>query len=145
MSQLTHFYSYATRVSLELPVAFSSVAETSSSATYAALDADDELTAESPALQVQVVGGVPTDDPDGTASVARLADQLAAGGTVLSRTDRIVDECPVTSVELERDGGYLHLSAAAADGRLLSLAARGPRDSAPIWNATISSLRFITL
>lgn len=145
MSTLTHFYSYTTGVSLELPVGFTRVEETANSASYAMLDADDNVTLDSPALHVQVVGAVPEADPDGHASAAHVADRLAAAGTVLRRSDQIVDECPVFTVEVERDGTYLHLSAAAADGRLISLAGRGPRDSAPIWDAALSSLRFITL
>jgi len=77
---------------------------------------------------------------------ARLADQLAGPATVLGRIDRIVDECPVTTVEVEREGLFLHLSAAAADGRLLSFAGRGTSPASfATWDAAIESMRFITL
>jgi hypothetical protein len=145
MSELTHFYSYATGVSLELPAGFTRVAEDEASASYAALGDDDRLGPDTPALQIRVVDTVPADDPDGTATVARLADQLAASGRVLGRVDRTVDECPVVTVEVEREGAYLHLSAVAADGRLLSLAGRGPRTGFEIWDTAIESMRFITL
>lgn len=146
MSTLTHFYSYATGVSLELPVGFQCVEEGESVASYAALDDTDDVGPDTPALQVRVVAAVPDDDPEGTAALARLADQLAASGSLLGRVDRIVDECPVITVEVERDGTYLHLSAAAADGRLISIAGRSTaRDDFAIWDAAIESMRFITL
>jgi hypothetical protein len=145
MSTLTHFYSYATGVSLELPADFERVEETESGVSYAALGEADAVGPDTPAFQIRSVGAVPGDDPDGAATVARLADQLAASGSVLDRRDRIVDECPVTTVEVERDGTFLHLSAAAADGRLLSFAGRGTRADLATWDAAVESMRFITL
>lgn len=146
MSELTHFYSYATGVSLELPVGFEKVEETDSAASYADLGDAETLAPDAAALQVRVVGAVPADDPGGAQAVARLADQFAASGVLLGRADRLVDECPVATVEVERDGTYLHLSAAAADGRLLSVAGRSSSPAGfAIWDTAIESMRFITL
>lgn len=146
MSALTHFYSYATGVSLELPVGFERIGETETGASYAALGDADTVGPQTPALQIQVATAVPDDDPDGSVTLARVADQLASAGSVLDRVDRIIDECPVTTVEIERDGAYLHLSAAAVDGRVLSFAGRGAsRASFETWDAAVESMRFITL
>lgn len=146
MSKLIHFYSYATGVSLELPLGFEQVEESEAGASYAELGDATTVGPDTPALQIRVVGAVPADDPDGAVTVSRLADQLARSGTELGRRDRVVDQCPVTTVEVEREGTYLHLSAAAADGRLLTFAGRGDAPASyAIWDAAIESTRFITL
>jgi hypothetical protein len=146
MSALTHFYSYATGVSLELPAGFERVEESDVAVGYADLRDTDVAGPETPALQIQVVAAVPDDDPDGSATVARVADQLATAGRVLDRVERTVDECPVVTVEVEREGSYLHLSAAAVDGRVLSIAGRGTSPASfTTWDAAVESMRFITL
>ncbi|WGL53219.1 hypothetical protein P5P86_05190 [Nocardioides sp. BP30] len=146
MSERVHFYAYGTGVSLELPAGFEQVEDGETTATYAELGDAAAVGPQTPALQIRVVGAVPEQDPDGAATVARLADQLAGSGILLGRTDRVVDQCPVTTVEIERDGSYLHLSAAAADGRLLTFAGRGnAAASFTVWDIAIESTRFITL
>jgi hypothetical protein len=141
MSELVHFYSYVTGISLELPLGFEQVAEDSDSATYR--DADRP---GGPMFQVRVVGEV--DVVGELDAVHGLAAGFAAlDGTLLSQRDFEVDEAPGRTVVMQRiDGAVVHQTALAADGRLVSLVGTAPDASlVAAFDAAVESIRVIVL
>ncbi len=150
MTELVHFYSYATGVSLELPVGFESVARDEASASYAVLGDDDVTAVPGTQLLVQVVGEVPdgTDATTRDAQVDALAGALAArGGEVVDRAERVVDEERVVSTTLRDADGMLVLAAAAATPhRLVSiLGLARDEETLAVHQAAVESIRFIEL
>jgi hypothetical protein len=142
---VVHFYSYATGVSLELPVGFEAVGEDDVSAEYADRADDGPVTSETPAVRIRVVGDVDDDDDAGAAAALELADGFAAAGSI-GRHDRVIDGFPAVTV-VSRDGArLLHQTAVAADGRLLSVIAVSSDDGLlPAYDAAVDSIRFIRL
>ncbi len=142
---VVHFFSYATGVSLELPVGFELVAEDEQSATYADRPEDGPATATTPTVRIRVVGTL--EDDDGRAAVRGLADGFAATGlATISRQDREIDECPAATV-VSRDGGrILQQTAVAADARVLSIiAVAATEEQLPAYDAALDSIRFIAI
>jgi hypothetical protein len=140
---VVHFYSYATGVSLELPVGFEFVGEDEVSAEYADRADDGPVTSDTPTVRIRVVGDI--DDDGGPAAALELAEGFAASGSI-ARHDRVIDGFPAFTV-VSRDGArFLHQTAVAADGRLLSVIAVGSDDGLlPAYDAAVDSIRFIRL
>jgi hypothetical protein len=141
MSELVHFYSYATGISLELPLGFEAVAEDESSAAY-----KDSDRPGAPTFQVRVVGEV--DVVGELDAVHGLAAGFAAvDGTLLAQRDFEVDEAPGRTVVMQRvDGAVVHQTALAAEGRLVSLVGTSPDSSlVAAYDAAILSIRVIVL
>lgn len=147
---LLHFYSYATGVSLELPVGYEQLREDDASAAYAVLD-DAGAAAPGTELLVRVVGLLPetSTDTDRAALVAELSAALAdQGGEVLATRELVVDEVPVRTLTLRPpDGpGLVHASAAATDTRLLSVVGLAADETMlATYDAALASLRFVEL
>jgi hypothetical protein len=142
-----HFFSYATGVSIELPVGFTTDAEDDVSATY--VDEDDDGGAPA-RVQVRVVGDLDPQDPG--AAVRALADGFArAGNEVLAEQDTVVDgELPARTVLARRaDDWLLHQTVLAGDGRLLTVVGMIPPERAAdlpaALDAGIRSIRVIRL
>jgi hypothetical protein len=136
------FYSYATGVSLELPVGFEFDAEDSSSVTYLDADRDDAR------VQVRVVGAI--DSPDPKAAAAALADAFTkVGNEVLARRDTVADQLPAFTVLTRRpDRWLLHQTVLAADGRLLTIVGMVPPGQPDLpgeLDTAIDSIRVIVL
>lgn len=144
MSELVHFYSYATGVSLELPVGFESVGRDDASASYAVLGDDDVTVVPGTQLLVQVVG---TPDAVPAAQVDALAAALAADGEVLTRGEREVDDERVVTATLRRPDGMLVLAGAVAtDERLLAITGLArDEETLAVHEAALASIRFIEL
>lgn len=143
---VVHFYSYATGVSLELPVGFEFAGEDDASAGY--VDASGDVPADSdPRVQVRSVARIEGAEPQ--QAVHALADGFAAvGGELLERRDRQVDDEPGCTVVLRRadDGRYVHTTAAADGDRLVTVTAIAPTpDLLPRFDAAIDSIRFVPL
>lgn len=142
--EVLHFYSYATGVSIELPAGFTVDAEGASSATY--VDTDR---AEPARVQVQVVGALESREP--RAVVTSLVDAFAAeADEVVRRRDLVVDEAPATTVVTRRsDGWWLHQTAVAGDGKLITVVGMlAPEDGdelVPQLDTAVASIRLITL
>ena len=152
MPDLVHFYSYATGVSLELPVGFEFAGEDGTSATYADLPDDGVVTDLTPRVQIRVAGRTEQERggrlafADRQQAVRALADGFAAvSGEVVERRDRTVDGEPACTVVLHRaDGGYLHTTAIADGDRLVTVGAAGSRaDLLPAYDAAVDSIRLI--
>ncbi|MEO6886488.1 MAG: hypothetical protein ABI232_09420 [Jatrophihabitantaceae bacterium] len=139
------FYSYATGVSIELPVGFEFNGEDEVCATYVDRADDGPVTAATPVVRIRVVGEI--EDGGGRDVVRDLADGFAAADhQTLSRRDREIDECHAVTVVSEQAGRVLHQTAVDADGRLLSIIAAAPsQDLLPSFDAAIDSIRFIAL
>jgi hypothetical protein len=144
--EVVHFFSYATGVSLELPVGFELVDESDGSASYADRpEGEGPITESTPVVRVRLVGEV--EGPVEADAVRGLADGFAAaGGEQISRTRHEIDECPAVTV-VSRDGGrVLHQTAVVADGRLLSIVAVAPGEQMlPVYDTALESIRFIAL
>jgi hypothetical protein len=140
---VVHFYSYATGVSLELPVGFEAVGEDDVSAEYADRADDGPVTSDTPVVRIRVVGDI--DDDAGAAAALDLAEGFAAPGSI-ARHDRVIDGFPAVTV-VSRDGARsLHQTAVAADGRLLSvIAVTSDAGLLPAYDAAVDSIRFIRL
>src|SRR5690242_8048850 len=94
--EVLHFYSYATGVSIELPMGFTVDDEGASSVTYV----DEDGTAPV-RVQVQVVGALESRDPRSV--VTALADSFAEqGNDTVRRGELVVDECPAATVVSRR-------------------------------------------
>jgi hypothetical protein len=136
---VVHFYSYATGISIELPVGFEADGADGTSARYRDGDA---------LVQVRVVGAVQAGDDD-VAAMQALADGFAARGELLTRRDRIVDDCPAATVVTRSAGQAEHQTVVAADGRLLTVVgvASGPDVDALLaaYDAAVDSVRVIPL
>lgn len=150
LPELLHFFSWATGVSVELPVGFERVEEGESFADYA--DRDDERP-DAPVrrrLRITVVGSF---DPGMSAADRRdaaveLADGFAAGdGEVLRREELVVDDELVALVVVRRpDGTHLHLAAVATRGRLVSWAGSGSDEGVVAdLDAALAGARFVGL
>ena len=137
------FYSYATGVSLELPVGFAPDDEDAESATY--VDEDRQ----SARVQVRVVGAIdPGRDPREAA--AALADAFTrVGNEVLGKRELVVDQLPAFTVLTRRpDGWVLHQTVLAGDGRLVTVVGMVPpgEDELPgQLDTAIESIRMIVL
>ena len=155
LSDVIHFYSYETGVSIELPVGFEEQSEQHHSVAYVD-DPDDDSTPAARVL-VQVVAELDADDAAAAQSaVDGLAHGFAAqGGEVLATRTETIDEVPTTTTLTRRTdpklGGewIFHQTAAAAEGRLISISALAPSaDQArrlPEFDAAIRSIRFVQL
>jgi hypothetical protein len=136
---VVHFYSYATGISIELPVGFESDGADGTSARYRDGDA---------LVQVRVVGEVPAGS-DGQAAVRELADGFAARGGVLTRRDRSVDDCPAATVVTRSAGRAEHQTVLAADGRLLTVVGVAPEPDVDAllaaYDTAVDSVRVIPL
>jgi hypothetical protein len=136
------FYSYATGVSLELPIGFEVDDEDEWSATYVDADRGEAR------VQVRVVGALDSDAP---ASAAKsLADAFArVGNHVVGRRELTVDQTPAFTVVTRRDDDWvLHQTALAADGRLITIVGLLPPDEADLpgeLDTAIESVRVIVL
>ncbi len=138
---VVHFYSYATGVSLELPVGFEADGEDDTSARYR----DDDGTPEPPLVQVRVVGEYPAGQDVG--AVRALADGFAERAELISRQERSVDDCPAETVVSGSGSRVQHQTVLAADGRLITVvcvAAQSP-DRRAAFDAAIDSIRVIPL
>lgn len=138
---VVHFYSYATGVSLELPLGFRSDEEDASSATYT----DRDGTAR---VQIRIVARYDSGDQSGP--VGELADAFATQGTLVNRRQRTVDDVPARTVLIRRDDGALaHQTVLAADGRLLTVigltTAERAEELTPEFDSAVDSIRLITL
>lgn len=137
---VVHFYSYATGISIELPVGFESGGEDATSARYRDGAA---------VVQVRVVGDVEPSgatDADDTAdadAVAALADGFTARGELISRRERVVDGCPASTVVTRSAAGLAQQTALAGDGRLIAVVGVGVEP--PAYEAAIGSIRVIRL
>jgi hypothetical protein len=139
------FYSYATSVSIELPVGFRAEGEDGESATYAMTDDDDETVVAR--VQVRRVGRL---DGDATAAVHSLADGFAGSGEVLDRRELTIDGLPAASVVVRRDDGWvLHQGAIGGDGLLLSVVGMASPEVAdelvPKLDTALASVRVVQL
>lgn len=145
---VTHFYSYVTGVSFELPAGFTTDGEDDLSASY--IEGAGEQQAR---VQVRVVGAVEEGaDPAMAELIAsRLADGFAqADGTLVSRADRAVDGVPGhTVVARKPDGSVLHQTVFSVDGRVLVVVAMmpGPRaaELLPEFDRAVDSIRLVAL
>ena len=148
-AEVTHFYSYVTGVSIELPLGFEEVGQDEVSATYA--DLGDHVAPEpgDAVVRVRVAAVLDTEPtPDARARAAtELADALAGNGEQLSRERRTVDEEQVETVVVRQaDGTVLHQTAACAGRRLLAVVATVERDDLlAAYDRSIGSIRFIDL
>jgi len=153
-----HFFSYATGVSIELPVGFTVGAEQGGGVTYVRHD-DEAVVA---AVLVTVVPGAP---PGGA---ALLVDGMAAVGQVEHRAVREIDHEQVDLAELHFPNGLPSGGVAAAEpeavellgsdlwvtfaavtfgGRVVTVTAAAPYSQAEQYRATfaeaLESCRFI--
>jgi hypothetical protein len=137
------FYSYATSVSLELPVGFAPDDEDAESATY--VDEDRQ----SARVQVRVVGALdPGQDP--RAAAAALADAFTrVGNEVVGKRELVVDQLPALTVLTRRpDGWLLHQTVLAGDGRLITVVGMvppGEADLPGLLDTAVESIRVIVL
>lgn len=164
-----HFFSYATGVSLELPVGFTPGASDAAGATYDAYDDDDASVVAT--LAVRVIGTV--DDGSQTAATATAAvlDAMAArAGTAGQRHASVIDDEQVTSAVLRFPSGLpsgvggevataaqgllssdllMVFAAVAFGGALVSIAGMAPWAQAdrylPVFQEAVRSCRFIAL
>lgn len=139
---VVHFYSYATGISLELPVGFEADGEDGTSARYR----NDDGTAEPPLVQVRVVGEYSSGGDAG--AVRALADGFAERAEFLSRRERPVDDCPAETVVSRSGGRFQHQTALAADGRLIAVVcvtAETSPDDLAAFDTAIDSIRVIPL
>jgi len=141
------FYSYVTGVSIELPVGFEFAGEDDASASYADRADDGPVTERTPVVRIRVVGTVEGGRRAALEAVRGLADGFAgAGRETISRTDRVIDGCPATTVVSREPGRVLHQSAVVADGRLVTTVAVAPADDLlPAFDAALDSIRFVRL
>jgi hypothetical protein len=149
-AELVHFYSYATGVSLELPVGFEGAGSDDDSASYAVLGDDDVTPVPGTQLLVQVVATFADDatDADRAAGVDQLATALAdLPGTPIERVEVEVDDERVVVQTIGTDDGSTVLSAAAATPhRLVSVTALARDDEMlAVHRAAIDSIRWIEL
>lgn len=148
MTELVHFYSYATGVSLELPVGFEAVGRDASSASYAILGDDDVTVLPGTQLQVRVVATFDrTTDGERAAQVDVLAAALAEHGELLDRGVRVVDDERVVTVTTRTDDGMLALaSATSTEQRLLSIVALArDEETLAVFDGALDSVRFVEL
>ena len=148
---VVHFYSYATGVSIELPVGFQADSADGADTASARYRDGDAL------VQVRVVGAFGAGAfgagaggaGAGEEAVRALADGFASRGEVLARRDRLVDDCPATTVVTRSGGRVEHETAIAADGRLLAVVAVVPDSAAAslsaAYDAAVDSIRVIPL
>ena len=149
MTELVHFYSYATGVSLELPVGFEAVGRDAASASYAVLGDDDVTVVPGTQLQVRVVAtlGSASDD-ERAAQVDALAGALAEhGGDLVDRGVRVVDDERVVTVTTRTDDGMLALASATSTAqRLLSIVALArDEETLAAFDSALDSVRFVEL
>jgi hypothetical protein len=131
---VVHFYSYSTGVSIELPTGFESDGGDATSARYRDGAA---------VVQVRVVGEA--DSPGAAAAaLAALADGFAGRAELVSRRDRVVDDCPAVTVVTRSAAGVEQQTVLAADERLITVVGTGlePPDG---YDAAIESIRVIPL
>ncbi|MEO9322741.1 hypothetical protein ABFT23_04570 [Nocardioides sp. C4-1] len=149
-AELVHFYSYATGVSLELPVGFEQVAHDDGSATYAVLGDDDVTPVPGTQLLVQVVATLPDDatDTDRDEAVDGLATALAdRPGTPVEQAELQVDDERVVLLTTRGDDATTVLSAAAVTPhRLVSVTAVArDGDVLAAHRAAVESIRWVGL
>jgi hypothetical protein len=142
---VVHFYSYATGVSLELPVGFEFVGEDDVSASYADRADDGPVTVATPVVRVRVVAELMSDSA--ADAVRALAGGFeAAERETVSRRELEIDDCPAICIVSRENGRVLHQTAVAADERLLSVIAAAPGDDLlPVFDAVLDSMRFVRL
>jgi hypothetical protein len=157
VTDVVHFFSYETGVSIELPVGFEEQFEDHGVAGYVDDPEDEDAGPVTARVIIQVVGAIESGSPDtAEAAVAGLAQGFAGqGGEVIGRRQELIDDDPTeTVIQLRTDetlGGALvvHQTAAATGGHLLSitaLAAAADRATAvPAYDRAIRSMRFISL
>ncbi len=157
-----HYFSYATGVSLELPVGFSD-SEQPTGASYVRYDDDDE------SVLAAVLVTVVADGPPGGAAL--LADAMAeAAGEVLGRETRTIDDETVAVAELHYPQGlpssatmdpesttasllgsdlYVQFAALDLAGRFVTLTAAAPYAELdhyrPMYREALESCRFIAM
>ncbi len=148
-SQLVHFYSYVTGVSLELPVGFEFDGEDESTVSYAELG-DPGPAADAPRVWVSVLARFEAEvhPDDALVRLGELADGFAAVGELVDRQSVIVDESPGVTVVVRRDGAVVQQSAFVADSKIitvLAVAPAGRSDLVAAYAAAVASIRFIAL
>ena len=160
MPDRVHFFSYATGVSIELPVGFTVGAERPGAVTYVRRD-DETVVA---VVMITVVSGAPS------GGAALLVDGMAAAGQSQGRTVREIDDERVEVAELRFPNGLPSGGVAAAEpeavellgsdlwvtfaavtfgGRVVTVTAAAPHSQAgqyrPAFAAALESCRFIAL
>ncbi|MCC5810996.1 MAG: hypothetical protein JJU06_11535 [Ectothiorhodospiraceae bacterium] len=145
-----HFFSWSTRVSIELPAGFE-VAEEDDAERFA-LYADDLDDDDPWGARVQTrVAVLPSDTPGGHLALADAAlDRLNASAD--AREEHVIDHCPAVEQTLryrDNDGDEVlqHAAYVQAGDLLFSIVAQSPGDRAaeylPVFREMVRSVRLI--